>query len=141
MRKSDIAEPGFKRYAVAVLIGSLAGIMLSLVLLLPISAIVLAGIVDEGLSVILLILTVLAGSLFGGILAARRLKSKAIPIGLVTGIVMFLWLCVIGLLFYDRFLPTENGLGLLLASVAGGLLGGKLTSPGRGSSGRGRSRR
>jgi putative membrane protein (TIGR04086 family) len=141
VRKSDITEPGFKRYVVSVLIGSLAGLALCLVLLLPMSALILAGILDEGISGILLILVIFASSLFGGIMAVNKAKASPIPVGIAAGVLLFLVLCVMGLLLYEHFLPTENGLGLFLASAAGGLLGGRMASPGRGSSGSRRNKR
>ncbi len=132
MRRSDNSEPGFKRYAMSVLIGSLAGFALGLVLLLPVSALILAGVLDEGISGILLVVVVFAGSLLGGIFAAKKAKASPIIIGLITGLLLFLWLCVAGLLLYERFIPSENGLGLLLASAAGGLLGGRIMSSSKG---------
>jgi len=136
VRRSDNSEPGFKRYAMSVLIGSLAGFALGLVLLLPVSALILAGVLDEGISGILLVVVVFAGSVFGGIFAAKKAKASQIIVGLITGLLLFLWLCVTGLLLYERFIPSENGLGLLLASAAGGLLGGRIMSSSKGSASR-----
>ena len=133
MRKSDNTEPGFKRYALSVLTGSLAGFALCLVLLLPISALILAGVLDEGISGILLIIVVLVGSLFGGAFAARKVKSRTMLIGLFAGVILFLLLCAAGLIFYDRFMPSESGLSLILASAAGGTLGGRMAPVGKGS--------
>lgn len=133
MRKSDITEPGIKRYALSVLIGSLAGFTISLLLLLPMSAFILAGILDEGISGFLLIAIVFAGSLVGGVIAAKRVRARSIVIGLITGVGMFLCLCIAGLLLYNHFVPTENGLSLILSSSAGGILGGKISAGGRSS--------
>lgn len=134
MRRSDNSEPGFKRHAISVLFGSLAGFALGLILLLPISALILGGILDESISGILTVLVVFSGALFGGILAAKKAKTGTTVTGLVSGILLFLWLCVAGLLLYERFVPNEKGLGLFLASVAGGLLGGRIMSSSRGAS-------
>lgn len=136
VRRTDNSEPGFKRYAVSVLFGSLAGFALGLVLLLPVSALILAGVLDEGMSGILLVVIVFAGALLGGVFASGKARARQIMIGLITGLVQFLWLCVAGLLLYDRFIPSKNGLALLLASAAGGLLGGRIMSSSKGAASR-----
>jgi putative membrane protein (TIGR04086 family) len=102
---------------------------------------ILAGILDEGISGILIIFVILAGSLFGGVFSARKAKSSPLAVGIVSGIILFLWLCITGLLLYEHFIPSENGLSLFLASAAGGLLGGKIASSKKGASGSRRNKR
>lgn len=141
MRRSDSAEPGFKRCAVSVLVGSLAGYAGCLVLLLPVTAAILSGLLDEGLAGVLLVAAVFIGAAIGSVFTARKAKARMIPLGAIAGLTMFLWLFITGLFLSERFAPTENGIGLLLAAIAGGLLGGRIASSGRGSSGIRRSKR
>jgi len=125
---------------ISVLFGSLVALLISLLLLIPLSALILAGVLDEGLSGFVLIVIVAASSLAGGIISAGRAGGRWLLVGLAEGIMLMIWFGVIGLLFYDRFVPSENGLELLLASVAGGVLGGRIAAP-KGRSSRARKAR
>ncbi|MGI6578386.1 MAG: TIGR04086 family membrane protein [Eubacteriales bacterium] len=129
MRRADASGSGFKGYIISVLIGSLMALLICLLLLLPVSALILAGALDEGLSGIVLIVVVVVSSLIGGIISARRAGGRSLLVGLAEGVLLIIWFGVIGLLFFDRFIPKENGLGLLLASVAGGVIGGRISTP------------
>ena len=129
MRKADASGPDLKRYVMSVFFGSLISLLICLLLLLPASALILAGVIDEGLSGVVLIVVVSVSSIIGGFVSARRAGSRSLLVGLAEGVLLMIWFGVIGLLFFERFVPRENGLELLLASVAGGVLGGRIAAP------------
>lgn len=133
MRRADSTGPGFKRYVMKVLIGSLIALLVCLVLLFPASALVLAGVFDESLSGVIIIVVTLIGSFIGGMFSAKRVGGRTLFVGITEGILLILWFGVIGILFFESFIPSENGLGLLLATVAGGVLGAMVASSGRSS--------
>lgn len=133
MRRADSTGPGFKRYVMKVLIGSLIALLVCLVLLFPASALVLAGVFDESLSGVIIIVVTLIGSFIGGMFSAKRVGERTLFVGITEGILLILWFGVIGILFFESFIPSENGLGLLLATVAGGVLGAMAASSGRSS--------
>jgi putative membrane protein (TIGR04086 family) len=133
VRRADSTGPGFKRYVMKVLIGSLIALLVCLVLLFPASALVLAGVFDESLSGVIIIVVTLIGSFIGGMFSAKRVGERTLFVGITEGILLILWFGVIGILFFESFIPSENGLGLLLATVAGGVLGAMAASSGRSS--------
>ena len=82
--------------------------------------------IDEGLRVVLIVI-VSVSWIIGG-LFARRAGSRSLLVGLAEGVLLMIG-SRIGLLFFERFVPRENGLELMLASVVGGALGGRITAP------------
>jgi len=133
VRRADATGPGFKRYVMKVLMGSLVALLICLILLFPASALILSGVFDESLSGVILIVITLTGSFIGGIISAKRAGGRTLFVGIAEGIVLIIWFSIIGILFFESFIPSENGLGLLLAAIAGGVLGAIVATSGRSS--------
>ncbi|MDR1117475.1 MAG: TIGR04086 family membrane protein [Oscillospiraceae bacterium] len=121
-------ESGFnvKRFAQAVLIGSGVSVAGCLLILLAVSGIILSGNMSEGSSGAILMVVLFISTIGGGFLAAGRHGSRFLIVGAVQGIVVFLIICLIGLIFYSNFLPSHGGVQIFLSGLAGSISGAML---------------
>ncbi len=124
MRKSENSQAGFKQVSFTVIVSSLIGVALCLILLLPITAMMLSGVLDESLSDALLYVVVFISALLMAVYSTRKVRSRYIPVGTATGVMMFIFLCLLGILFLDRFTFSEGGTSILLCAALGGVVGG-----------------
>lgn len=130
MRKNE-EDQGAKlvRHMVDVLLGGAVALIACFLFLLLASVGVSRGWLGEDLMYQLTIVGCVLGSFIGGTVAVGRCRSRTLVVGLLVGMVLFLLLLTIGVLFYGSVAPEEGGLGLLCGSlcggVAAGILGGK----------------
>lgn len=127
MRKND-EEQGRKliRYALGTLIGGALGLAVCFVFLLLASVGISVGWLGEGSMYQLTILGCVFGCFAGGLVAVRKCGARGLLVGLAVGVVHFLLLMTIGLLFFDTMTPEAGGIGLLCGSLCGGATAGLL---------------
>ena len=123
MRRSE-EERSPVSVLLSVALGALLGTAVCILLLLGASALISAGIIDEGEMYRLCILACFLGALAGGLTAARRVKRRLLPVGLAVGGALFLVLLLAGVLTFTGVSPIGRGLGLLLGALAGGMSAG-----------------
>ncbi len=130
MRKNE-EDQGAKlvRHMLDVLLGGAVALLACFLFLLLASVGVSRGWLGEDLMYQLAIVGCVLGSFMGGTVAVGRCRSRTLVVGLLVGVVLFLLLLTIGVLFYDAVAPEAGGLGLLSGSLCGGaaagILGGK----------------
>ena len=64
------------------------------------------------------------GALWCGRGAARMVKAQTLITGLVSGIAYFFAVFLLGAVFYLRWMPSADTVGILSSCLLGGLLGG-----------------
>ena len=130
MRKNE-EDQGAKlvRYALGVLIGGVAALLVCFLFLLLASVGISRGLLGEDLMYQMTIVSCVVGSFAGGMIAVRSCRTRTLIVGLMVGAVLFLLLLTIGLLFFDTMTPEAGGIGLLCGTLCGGaaagLLGGR----------------
>lgn len=133
MRKAeDSANSAFKIPLLFITYG-LIGVFIGLAFLLLFSAIISKELVPEGIAQILAIISVGAGALVSGYLAAKAM-GRALISSMIQGLVNFALEYAMGTLVFMRVLPVENNLYVFLANMLLSLLGGFITAvakPGR----------
>ena len=130
MRKNE-EDQGAKlvRHMLDVLLGGAVALLACFLFLLLASMGVSRGWLGENLMYQLAIVSCVLSSFMGGTVAVGRCRSRTLVVGLLVGMMLFLLLLTIGVLFYDAVAPEAGGLGLLSGSLCGGaaagILGGK----------------
>ena len=127
MRKKE-EEQGAKllRCGIGLLLGGLLALAVCLAFLLCAAGAISAGLVGEELSYQFAIASCAVGGLAGGLLAVRRCGSRALPVGLTTGAVLFLLLLTVGALCFKSATLETGGIGLLSGALCGGSAAGVL---------------
>lgn len=125
MRKNE-EEQGARliRYMLDVLLGGTVALGACFLFLLLASVAISHGWLGEGLMYQLTIVGCVLGGFVGGALAVSRSRSRTLIVGLLVGVVFFLLLLTVGLLFYGSAIPEEGGLGLLCGALCGGAAAG-----------------
>ncbi|MEG0597951.1 MAG: TIGR04086 family membrane protein [Oscillospiraceae bacterium] len=126
MKKQEIPGSPALRGIIEVLIGSIAALGCCLIFLLLCALMMAQGWLPSGILQQLVVAGCVAGTFAGGLFASRRYGGKTLLVGLGVGIVFFLILLTVGVLFLDDFRPEEKCLPILSASLCGGALAGLL---------------
>ena len=132
MRKNE-EDQGAKavRYLVGVILGGVAALIVCFVFLLIASVCISRGLLGMGLLYQITLVGCVVGAFAGGRLAIRRCGSRALIVGLATGLVLFLLLLTVGVIGF-RAAPEAGGIGLCCASLCGGAVAGLLGVGGKG---------
>ncbi|NLT14024.1 MAG: TIGR04086 family membrane protein [Clostridiales bacterium] len=124
MRKNDDKKNISHGFAVSVVIGAAVGYLVILALFAVFAAFIASGKLPESLMVYITAFTAFIGSLTGAVIAAKRLKGKAMTVSLSVGALMFL-LTLIGAAFSDSAeLLGKLTPALFIAFIFGGVVGG-----------------
>lgn len=132
MRKSE-EEQGTKivHSMLGILLGGVVGFLVCVALLAVFSLLIARGLLDEDLMYRMAVAGCFVGALAGGTVSVRRAKGKRLFMGMAAGAAMFLLILILGAFLYSGFNPSDGGLGLLIASLAGGAAAGILGSRSR----------
>jgi putative membrane protein (TIGR04086 family) len=104
----------------------LTGLALCILLLLLASFGISAGILPETASKSATLASCLIGALLSSVIYVRRTGSKFLLNGLLSGVLYFLILYLLGALLFLRFIPQGGAGSIFLCSLIGGVLGGFL---------------
>ncbi|MEG0764880.1 MAG: TIGR04086 family membrane protein [Pseudoflavonifractor sp.] len=129
MRKTE-EDRGAKllRYMLNILLGGGVALASCCLFLLGASLGIAQGWLGEALMYQLTILGCVLGSFAGGLVAVKRCGTRALIVGLLVGVVLFLLLLTLGLLCYDGVSADVSGIGLLCGGLCGGAAAGILGS-------------
>lgn len=111
---------------VSLLLGGGVALLCAVLMLLAASAALSAGLISQSCQSQLVIGVVLFSAFFGGIVGKRGWEHKKLIAGVLSGVVFFLMLAVIGLLGYSGYNLMQYGIGNLISSVCGGAMAGML---------------
>ena len=126
MRKAENSDFSIKKYSVSLLLGTGTGFLACVLLLFVFSAIVLSGAISENSTFAVVVAALFLGAASGGFIAIKKHKTSPLPVGFGIGLCIFVLCCIVGLIFYDSFIPSEGGVIRLLSSVFGGFVGALL---------------
>ena len=129
-KKEEEQSAKLVRCGMGLLLGGGTALAVCLAFLLGASAAVSGGLAGEELMVQLTSVGCVLGAFAGGVLAVRRCGSRALPVGLATGAVLFLLLLTVGTLCYETASLESGGIGLLCGCLCGGAAAG-LTGGGK----------
>lgn len=128
------------RYTLGILLGAAAALVVCFLLLLAASAGISRGRLSQDHMYQITIVCCTLSALAGGILAVRRCRERALIVGLLVGVVFFLLLLTISVVFFHADSPGTGGIGLICGSLLGGAAAGLLAA-GPGQSTRRKKRR
>ena len=127
MRKSEEEQSAkLIRLMSSILLGGVLALAVCLVFLFLCSVGISSGWIGDRFMVQCTLAGCVLGSLFGGMFAVLRCRSRTLVVGLGTGAVLFLLLLTIGVLFYPGMSIENRGVGLLCGCLFGGALAGLL---------------
>jgi len=127
-RQADSPASGWLNTMCEILKGGVVALAVTLLVLLAGACLISAGVLSESSMGALVTAACVLGALAGGMLAVRWAGSRPLPVGLGTGLILFLLLLSIGLLLYDGASLAQGGVRLALACACGGALAGVLGS-------------
>lgn len=113
------------RYIKSVLLGGVIGLGTCLICLVLVAIGISNGLFDMGFLYQFTLLSCVVGSFFGGRWAIRGCGQRALIVGLLVGVVLFLIILTIGVIFFGGR-PESGGIGLLCACLCGGAVSGFL---------------
>lgn len=128
MRKGEEGGFNLKKFTLATLTGAAVAIVLCLVMLLAVSGLILSGALGEGSAMVAMLVLLFITSAIGGYVAAKKNGSRYLITGAVAGLLVFLIICLVGLLFYDNFLPSHGGVQIFIAAIVGAMAGAMLNN-------------
>lgn len=127
MRKNEEEQSAkLIRFMSSILLGGVLALAVCLVFLFLCSIGISSGWVGDRFMVQYTLAGCVLGSLIGGIFAVRRCRTRTLVVGLCAGVVLFLLLLTVGLLFYPGMSVENRGVGLLCGCLFGGALAGLL---------------
>ncbi len=115
---------GVKAAVFALLFGVLFGGVLAVLLLIPCAVLMGGGKLEEEMMPLLTMAACFLGALLGALLAWRRLRARALLLGVGTAVLQFLLFALLGCLCFGTPNWGNQALSLFLAALLGGLLGG-----------------
>ena len=129
MRKNE-EDQGTKlvRYTLGILLGGAAALVVCLLILLLASVGVSRGTLSLEHTYQITIASCVISAFLGAIVAIRRCGARTLVTGLLIGIVFFLLLLTVGVVFFHADSPGSGGIGLICGSLLGGAAAGLLTS-------------
>ena len=127
MRKNDDIKSG-RGFAAAVIEGLAASVLSVLIVLAVCAALISSGKTPESATGMIVCLSAFLGSLAGAAVAAKTYGSRALAIGLTVPGVMFAVILIGGAFSERGGIVGPVTPGLLIALLAGGILGSVLVS-------------
>lgn len=141
MRKNEEDQSArLVRYTLGILMGGVSALAACLLILLLASVGVSKGTLSLAHTYQITIGACVISAFLGSAVAIRRCGERALVAGLLTGIVFFLLLLTVGVVFFQADSPGMGGIGLICGSLLGGAAAGLLTG-GLGNSRRKKHRR
>lgn len=119
------------RYGKAVLVGGMAAFVTCLILLLLTAVGISRGVLGAESQEHAVVISCVAGSFLGGLIAVRQCPRRGLFVGLTVGIVLLLLQLTLGVLSYDSLSLEKNGPGILCAAIFGGAAAGLLGRGGK----------
>jgi len=120
-------QPGFLQNLLYGCMSAIIGLIVALFLCFPLSILISNGTLNET-TANFSYLTTIPGALLCGFMTAHHSKKHRLPFALMSGIVFFLLLFLIGLIFLPTHPITGNFTATIICISAGSLLGGVLAS-------------
>ena len=120
------AASGLLQYTALMTAGAVTGLILTLAGLLLCAFLTAAGTIPESAMRFVTAVACAVGACVSGFLGAKSIGKRALVIGLVTGVVFFLILVILGALFLEGLFPKDGVVMILLASIIGAALGSVL---------------
>lgn len=120
-------EESRRSAVLSVLMHTAAALVITLALLMLAAVFVAGGAVPVSALVPVSVIAVFVGTMAGGFRAARKRNGRRLPSAVAVGVIAFLFMLVVGMMF--SFPPSGTVLPVLLAALGGGLLGGFLSTP------------
>ena len=111
------------RYIKYVVLGGLLGLAVCIVCLVLVAVGISRGFFDMDYLYQFTLLSCVVGSFFGGRWAIRRCVYRRLIVGILVGVVLFLIILTIGVIFFGGR-PESGGIGLVCASLCGGAVSG-----------------
>ena len=108
----------------SLLTGGLGTVLCAVLLLVPCAMLVSGGKLGEDTGPLLTLAVCFLSALVGSLLAWRRLRARALLLGLGSAVLAFVLLLLLGFLFWGGLPLGAQVLSIFLALVLGGLLGG-----------------
>lgn len=122
MKKQNSSAAG--GMLLSLLAGGLGTVLCAVLLLIPCAMLVSGGKMGENTGPLLILAVCFLSALVGSLLAWRRLRARALLLGLGSAVLAFVLLLLLGLLFWGGLPLGAQMLSIFLALVLGGLLGG-----------------
>lgn len=132
MRKNEDTGFSLKRCVTQSSLGAVIAFVLCLLALLGVASFILSGSIGEDSMGIAVSAVLFVCSLIGGIIAYRRGAGAVLVAGPVVGLILYLLLCIVRMIFYGQLFPSEGGLANFVAAIAGGCLGALVSGKKRG---------
>lgn len=104
--------------------GSLIAILITLILLLIISALLTFTSISEGCIPVMIIIASAISILVGSIISSKKLSKKGILNGMIVGLIYIIVIYLLSSLFITGFSLNLKSLIMLVTSVFAGMLGG-----------------
>ncbi len=123
MHKNEDAAFSFSKAFFSIITGVLMGLAVCIALLLAASAAVLGGAAPESSVFALTVTSCFLGASAAGFIAERKIRSRALLVGSFAGLAYFLFIILLGVLFFFRFSLSDGGIAIFLSSIGGGALG------------------
>ena len=129
MRKTE-DEQGIKyvKKLLFIIIGAALGLVFCIIILIAFTFLVNSGVVPQDLMYKTAVFGCFIGACAGSQFTIRKNRTKALLMGVATGLFLYLFLMIIGAMLYEDFSLGNGGLGLFIAASAGGVLGGFIGS-------------
>lgn len=118
-RREEEAQPA-KKAVVFVLIGALASLLVTIILLAVFALLVVNGSLSAGKPMLPVVISVFAGVFSGSFLCCSRQSGKKLLLGLTVGLFAFSFLFILGMFFS---IPREGVFQVLAATLIAGMLG------------------
>lgn len=126
-KREDEQRIQILQYGKVILLGGIFAFLFSITFLLFVSWGISIGKISISLQYQLSVVACILGSFFGGVIAVRQSIGKRLFVGLLVGIVLFLFQLTIGILSYPDFTLENGSMGLLCGALCGGTAASILT--------------
>lgn len=107
-----------------ILKGSLIAILITLILLLIISALLTFTSIPEGTIPIMLIIASAISIIIGSIISSKKLSKRGILNGMIVGIIYIICIYLLSSIFITGFSMNLKSLIMIITSAIAGMLGG-----------------
>lgn len=137
MRKTEEEQNArLVRCALGIVTGGIGALLFCLGFLLLAAVCMARGLIGDGVMYQVGVLSSILGAFAGGVLGVRRSGERALLTGAAVGLVLFLLLLTLGLLFFGAVSSGSGWIGLLCGCLCGGaasrlLPGGRKIKKGR----------
>lgn len=121
----------YAQYMRGVILGAVVGLIICMVVLLIASFLFAGGYLPETMMKQAVFLAALLGSFFGSLTAVKSVRRRALITGLFCSVAMYLFVLLVGIIFGSDLGGAGKGIGLIIAVLAGGAVGGIVGSGGK----------